>query len=587
MRVTNAAVDQAWASVYTGAGMTVATGAARDAAKNSYVVGRTFDGTYNITLAKYDQDGNLVWMRPYHSGGNADGYEVACDADGNVYVAGASGSDVLLKFDPSGDLLWASTTSGWGLRGIAVAPSGSVYAVGVISLDKQRVQLKKYDSGGNVIWSKVHQSSSDHDYGASIAVDQSENLYFGGYTIVPGTGGTRIFRHLLAKYDSFGSLLWSQTSDNTDPQRYEFTVGVAVDGAGNLGATGFALSGSYLGETKKYDPFGNMLWKSTFSGDFLPQAIAASGENMYVAGGLLNNYQLDYQMLKYGSAGQQLWAATLDTGASTEYGQGIAADPRGFTVTGWSLRNGIYSMVTAGYKPTPPTTTASPLGGSYASAQTVTLTVDEPATIYYTLDGSTPTTASTVYTAPIVVASTRTLKYFAGGPEGNSEAVKFQTYTILPNADFSASATAGSAPLSVNFSDLSTGAPTSWLWSFGDSSTSTLQSPVHTYSIPGSYTVSLTVTNPSGSSTKTKSNYISAIRSPTSLQSAYDSAFDGDSIPMWAGSLTESPIFGRNVAVKINGGYDLPYQNVIGTTTIYGKIRVLDGKVNLGNVAFK
>jgi PKD repeat protein len=48
------------------------------------------------------------------------------------------------------------------------------------------------------------------------------------------------------------------------------------------------------------------------------------------------------------------------------------------------------------------------------------------------------------------------------------------------------------------FTDESTGAPTSWSWDFGDGGTSTEQNPTYTYSVPGDYTVCLTVTNASG-----------------------------------------------------------------------------------------
>lgn len=63
-------------------------------------------------------------------------------------------------------------------------------------------------------------------------------------------------------------------------------------------------------------------------------------------------------------------------------------------------------------------------------------------------------------------------------------------------ASFVANPTRGSAPLNVAFTDQSTGSVATWEWNFGDEATSTLQNPVHTYSIPGVYTVSLTVRLP-------------------------------------------------------------------------------------------
>ena len=79
---------------------------------------------------------------------------------------------------------------------------------------------------------------------------------------------------------------------------------------------------------------------------------------------------------------------------------------------------------------TKPITTATPAGGSYSSAQSVTLSVNEPATTYYTTNGATPTTSSPVYTAPIGIAVSTTLKYFSKDTAGNSETVQTQSYTI-------------------------------------------------------------------------------------------------------------------------------------------------------------
>jgi poly(hydroxyalkanoate) depolymerase family esterase len=86
--------------------------------------------------------------------------------------------------------------------------------------------------------------------------------------------------------------------------------------------------------------------------------------------------------------------------------------------------------ITSGGDTTPPVTTASPDAGTYSGSVTVTLSVNEQATTYYTLDGTTPTTSSTQYSAPISITSTKTLKFFSKDTAGNVEAVQTKTYTI-------------------------------------------------------------------------------------------------------------------------------------------------------------
>jgi predicted outer membrane repeat protein len=75
-------------------------------------------------------------------------------------------------------------------------------------------------------------------------------------------------------------------------------------------------------------------------------------------------------------------------------------------------------------------------------------------------------------------------------------------------ANFSANPTSGPMPLSVNFTDQSTGYITSWSWDFGDGATSIEQNPSHVYTDTGTYTVSLTVTGPDGSNTAVKDELI-------------------------------------------------------------------------------
>jgi len=68
-----------------------------------------------------------------------------------------------------------------------------------------------------------------------------------------------------------------------------------------------------------------------------------------------------------------------------------------------------------------------------------------------------------------------------------------------PVADFSTWDIGGVAPHEVDFTDLSSQAPTGWSWDFGDTGGSSSQHPTHVYTVPGIYTVSLEASNGSGS----------------------------------------------------------------------------------------
>ncbi len=81
---------------------------------------------------------------------------------------------------------------------------------------------------------------------------------------------------------------------------------------------------------------------------------------------------------------------------------------------------------------------------------------------------------------------------------------------LPPVANFTASPLTGTAPLTGQFTDLSTNTPVTWNWTFGDGdiTNSTDRNPVHTYSHFGRYNVSLTAGNAAGSNTTTRFNYI-------------------------------------------------------------------------------
>jgi PGF-pre-PGF domain-containing protein len=93
--------------------------------------------------------------------------------------------------------------------------------------------------------------------------------------------------------------------------------------------------------------------------------------------------------------------------------------------------------------------------------------------------------------------------------------LKYAVQVPVPFSAFSAAPTSGTAPLTVTFTDESTGSPTQWLWLFGDGGTSTAQHPDHTFTAPGTYSVTLTATNPFGSDTAVMENYITVLAPPT------------------------------------------------------------------------
>jgi tripartite motif-containing protein 71 len=109
-------------------------------------------------------------------------------------------------------------------------------------------------------------------------------------------------------------------------------------------------------------------------------------------------------------------------------------------------------------------------------------------------------------------AGNYTVSLTVSNAAGNNTVTK-SNYIVVnalksPVANFSASKTAGYAPLKVKFTDRSTGVHNSWKWIFGDGTYSRLENPEHKYTTAGNYTVSLTVSNAAGNNTKTMSNYV-------------------------------------------------------------------------------
>ena len=114
------------------------------------------------------------------------------------------------------------------------------------------------------------------------------------------------------------------------------------------------------------------------------------------------------------------------------------------------------------------------------------------------------------YTVTLTVTDSNSLP----GTETKTNYITANSVLTPPTADFSGSPRSGDAPLSVSFTDESApgdGTITAWSWDFGDGQNSAVQNPVHEYAAPGTYTVTLTVTDSNSlPGTETKTNYITA-----------------------------------------------------------------------------
>jgi PKD repeat protein len=130
-------------------------------------------------------------------------------------------------------------------------------------------------------------------------------------------------------------------------------------------------------------------------------------------------------------------------------------------------------------------------------------------------DGNTSTQTNPVHT--YTSGGTYSVVLTATNACGTTTQTKTVTVAAPPAAGFTATPTNGCAPLTVQFSDQSTGGPTSWNWQFagGTPSSSTAQNPSVVYNTPGTYSVTLTVSNTAGSNTATQTNLITVNTTPT------------------------------------------------------------------------
>ena len=137
-----------------------------------------------------------------------------------------------------------------------------------------------------------------------------------------------------------------------------------------------------------------------------------------------------------------------------------------------------------------------------------------------------------------------------GSSGQTSSASRTITVTNAPapvTASFSASPSSGQAPLTVQFTDQSTGPVTAWNWNFGDGAMSTAQNPSHVYNSAGSFTATLTVTGSSGQ-TSSANRTITVTNAPAPVTASFSANPSSGQAPLTVQFTDQSsgPVTGWN-----------------------------------------
>ena len=297
-----------WKRTFSSSSTDNSRGLALDSSGNIYVTGFSNSGGQGgveTFLIKFNNSGTEQWSRYIGISADDMAMSIAIDSSDNIYIVGTNelGAPTytrelsLAKFDSSGNLVWEQelTSSGNHAYGTSVAVdssdnpviTGYTNALGQGGFD---IIIAKYNSSGAPQWQKSFGGSGT-DEPRGIATDSSDNIFIGGYTASEGAGAQDA---LVAKFNSSGDLQWQRILGAYDTD----TWGVTVDDDGNVYGLGYSsrepantgLVNQFI--MAKYNSSGDLQWQRHFggtAGDYVFGRTASGDGDLYVFGSTGNS----------------------------------------------------------------------------------------------------------------------------------------------------------------------------------------------------------------------------------------------------------------------------------------------------------
>lgn len=196
-----------------------------------YIAGHTTSigsGSYDIVFTRLDGNGNLIGSTIAGLAGEDISLSAAVTNKNEFILTGYTNSlgmekPFAMKYDSLGNVIWSKyyNVPGWG-EDIATLPNGDFYFTGYVSTLDYNVLLTKCDSSGNVIWAKAIGDLNINE-GRKITVTEDEGALVTGITQVQAGGPSDLF---VIKTDKNGNVEWSKKYATSD--FFNWDLGYAI-----------------------------------------------------------------------------------------------------------------------------------------------------------------------------------------------------------------------------------------------------------------------------------------------------------------------------------------------------------------------